>query len=63
MKFKRLGFKKKTITTEGSPLLQEHSNLEQNQQVVSWEQAVKAYDKLSIDGFINGRVSGGTTII
>jgi hypothetical protein len=63
MKYKRLGFKKKPITTHGSPLLQQHSDLEQNQQVVSWEQAVKAYDKLSIDGFINGRLSGGTTVL
>jgi len=63
MKYKRLGFKKKPIINHGSPLLQQHSDLEQNQQVVSWEQAVKAYDKLSIDGFIKGRMSGGTTII
>jgi len=63
MKLKRLGFKKKPVQTGESPLLQQHADLEQNQQVVSWEQAVKAYDKLSIDGFINGRLSGGTTII
>jgi len=63
MKYKRLGFKKRPQPTHGSPLLQQHSDLEQNQEVLSWEQAVKAYDKLSIDGFINGRLSGSKTTI
>ena len=63
MKLKRLGFKKKPLPIHESPLLQQHADLEQNQEVLSWEQAVKAYDKISIDGFIKGRMSGGTTVV
>ena len=63
MKYKRLGFKKRQLPIHDSPILQQHADLDQGQQVISWEQAVKAYDKISIDGFIKGRMSGGTTVV
>jgi hypothetical protein len=66
MKLKNLGFRKlktKRIQTNESPLLQEHSTVGQEVPVLNWADASKLYDKLSIDGFIGGRMAGGVTTI
>ena len=65
MKLKQLGFKlkKKRIPTDESPLLQQHTSLEKEIPVLNWADAVKLYDKLSIDGFIKGRMAGGVTVV
>jgi hypothetical protein len=66
MKLKNLGFRKlktKRIQTNESPLLQEHSSPNQEIPVLNWVDASKLYDKLSIDGFIKGRMAGGVTTV
>jgi hypothetical protein len=66
MKLKSLGFRKlkpQKKPTDESPLLQEHSTVGQEIPVLNWANASKLYDKLSIDGFIWGRMAGGVTTI
>lgn len=61
-KLKDLGFRKLKPTNE-SPLLQEHSTIEQGVPTLNWADAARLYDKLSINGFIKGRQAGGISTL
>ncbi len=61
MKLKQLGFKKRRIPTNETPLLHEHATFEKDIPALNWQDAARLYDKLSIDGFIKGMQSSGVS--